>query len=231
MGGSCGAPRPDRSPFREGTIVQTLKSCLSALPLIAILRGIRTEEAVEIGTALVGVGFRIIEVPLNSPGALGSIAALGKTMGDDILIGAGTVLSCEQVEEVAAAGGRLIVSPNWDPSVIRAAKRLGLICVPGCATPTEILAALAEGADGVKVFPAEMISPAAVKAIRAVTPPQTLLLPVGGITLDNMMPFLDAGAAGFGLGSAIYRPGWQASDVAAQAAEFVVALRPGYRLT
>lgn len=209
--------------------MQTLRSCLSALPLIAILRGIRTAEAVEIGAALVKVGFRIIEVPLNSPAALESIAALGKSVESDVLIGAGTVLSCDQVEEVAAAGGRLIVSPNCDPAVIQTAKRLGLICVPGCATPTEILAALREGADGVKVFPAEMISPAAVKAIRAVTPPRTLLLPVGGITLDNMMPFLDGGAAGFGLGSAIYRPGWQASEVAARATEFAMALRPGRR--
>lgn len=207
--------------------MQTLRSCLSALPLIAILRGIRAAEAVEVAAALVHVGIRIIEVPLNSPAALGSIAALGKTMGGDVLIGAGTVLSCDQVEEVAAAGGRLIVSPNCDPSVIQAAKRLGLTCVPGCATPTEILAALRQGADGVKVFPAEMISPAAIKAIRAVIPPQALLLPAGGITLDNMLPFLDAGAAGFGLGSAIYRPGWQASEVAARAAEFAAALRPG----
>lgn len=207
--------------------MQTLRSCLSTLPLIAILRGISNAEVVEIGEALVSVGFRIIEVPLNSPAALGSIAALGRIVGDDVLIGAGTVLSCDQVEDVAAAGGRLIVSPNCNRYVIERAKRLGLVCVPGCATPTEIFSALRAGADGVKLFPAEMISPAAVSAIRAVTPPQALLLPVGGITLGNMAAFLDAGAAGFGVGSAIYRPGMCASDVAAGAAEFASALRPG----
>lgn len=209
----------------------TLRSCLSALPLIAILRGISNVEVVEIGRTLVSVGFRIIEVPLNSPAALGSIAALGRIVGNDVLIGAGTVLSCDQVEEVAAAGGRLIVSPNCDRSVIERAKRLGLVCVPGCATPTEIFSALRAGADGVKLFPAEMISPAAVSALRAVTPPQALLLPVGGITLGNMATFLEAGAAGFGVGSAIYRPGMRASDVAVGAAEFVSALRPGRRLS
>lgn len=207
--------------------MQTLRSCLSTLPLIAILRGISNAEVVEIGEALVSVGFRIIEVPLNSPAALGSIAALGRIVGDDVLIGAGTVLSCDQVEDVAAAGGRLIVSPNCNRYVIERAKRLGLVCVPGCATPTEIFSALRAGADGVKLFPAEMISPAAVSAIRAVTPPQALLLPVGGITLGNMAAFLDAGAAGFGVGSAIYRPGMCANDVAAGAAEFASALRPG----
>ena len=200
-----------------------LSAFIEPLPLIAILRGIQPEEALEVGRALADSGFRIIEVPMNSPRPLESIALLARELGDDCLIGAGTVTTPEQGREVAGSGGRIIVMPHGDQAVIRAAKSAGLYCTPGIATPTEGFAALAAGADGLKLFPAEMIGAAGLKAMRAVFPPDTLFFPVGGITPETMADFTAAGAAGFGLGSALYGPGMSAAQVAAKALAYTRA--------
>ena len=197
---------------------------LDQLPLVAILRGLTPEEAPAIGQALVDSGFALIEVPLNSPRPLESIAALA-AQHPNHLIGAGTVLTSAQVREVQAAGGRIIISPHFDPVVVHEALRLGLVCVPGVATPSEAFAALHSGAHALKLFPAEMITPSVLKALRAVLPSSTALLPVGGITPDNMAAYLSAGAKGFGLGSALYKPGQSAQEVGAAAQRFVRALR------
>ena len=183
-----------------------LQNALAQLPLIAILRGIRPDEALGIGHALDDAGWRVIEVPLNSPQPLRSISELARAF-PHLLVGAGTVLQPEQVHEVHRAGGRLVVAPNLNADVVRAAADLGMACVPGVCTPTEAFAALDAGASALKLFPAEMIAPAAVKAMRAVLPGSTLLLPVGGITPANMPDYKAAGANGFGIGSALYRPG------------------------
>jgi 2-dehydro-3-deoxyphosphogalactonate aldolase len=195
---------------------------MRTLPLVAILRGIRHTEAVSIGTALVGVGWQLIEVPLNSPEPLASIEAMSATL-PSALVGAGTVLTVQQVRSVHAAGGRLIVSPNFDAAVVRAAVQLGMICLPGVATISEGFAALAAGAHALKLFPAEMLTPPVVKAWRAVLDPNTALLPVGGITPEGMEAYRAAGANGFGLGSALYKPGQDAATVAAQARAFIAA--------
>lgn len=194
----------------------------ATMPLVAILRGLPPADAVVVGHALVAHGMSLIEVPLNSPQALTSIAALAAAL-PDALVGAGTVLTPQQVREVHAAGGQLIVSPNFNAAVVAEAMRLGLVCLPGVMTPSEAFAALAAGADGLKLFPAEMASPAVVKALRAVLPASALLLPVGGITPDTMGAYRQAGANGFGLGSALYRPGIGAEEVARNAAAFVLA--------
>ena len=205
--------------------MSTLAAYLSELPLVAILRGIRPNEAVAIGQALFDTGFRIIEVPLNSPEPLQSITNLAAAFSGQALIGAGTVLSPEAVDQVAAANGRLIVMPHGAASVIRRAKAKGLYCLPGVATPTEAFAALAAGADGLKMFPGESLPPAAVKAWRAVLPPALALFPVGGITTDGMAPYCASGATGFGLGSALYKPGMTAGEVSQRAQAFVAAWR------
>ena len=196
---------------------------LTSLPLIAILRGVTPEQALAVGMALAEAGFRIIEVPLNSPQPLQSIGTLARELGDQCLIGAGTVMSAAQVAEVADAGGRLIVMPHGDATVIRAAKSRGLQCAPGIATPTEAFAALAAGADALKLFPAELLGPAVLKALRAVVAKDVLFVPVGGITPHNMADYAAAGANGFGLGSALYKPGMSAAQVRANAAGFVNA--------
>ena len=193
--------------------------------LIAILRGLRPEEAESIGSALYAAGIRIIEVPLNSPQPLRSLEILRRTLPDDCLVGAGTVLSAEQVRAVKVAGGQLIVMPHCDVQVLRAAKDAGLYLAPGVATPSEAFAALAAGADALKLFPAEQVGIGAMKAWLAVLPPGTALLPVGGITPDNMAPYLRAGAAGFGLGSALYSPGLPADEVGRRAQAFIQARR------
>lgn len=195
---------------------------LAACPLVAILRGLGPEEAHAVGEALVTSGWGLIEVPLNSPDPLRSIAALAKAF-PGALVGAGTVLQPEQVREVHAAGGELVVAPNFDAEVVREAARLGMVCLPGVLTPTEAFAALAAGASGLKLFPAEMIAPAAVKALRAVLPPQALLLPVGGISTGNMSAYRAAGANGFGIGSALYKPGMAAAEVKRNALDFMAA--------
>ena len=202
----------------------TLAQALAQLPLIAILRGITPAEAPAIGEALVTSGFAIIEVPLNSPEPLQSIAALTRQF-PQTLIGAGTVLNVQQVKEVHAAGGRLVVAPNFNPAVVAQALALNMVVLPGVATPTEAFAALDAGAHGLKLFPAEMISPATVKALRAVLPKSAALMPVGGITPDNMAAYRTAGASGFGLGSALYAPGRSAQAVQQQAQAFVKAFR------
>ena len=195
------------------------------MPLVAILRGLTPETAVEIGDRLVECGFTIIEVPLNSPDPIESIARLARQHGDDTIIGAGTVLSPADVASVADAGGRLIVMPHSDPAVIAEAKRLGLVCAPGVATPTEAFAAHAAGADLLKLFPAEQLQPAIVKAWRAVLPDDAPLVPVGGITPDAMASYWRSGAAGFGLGSALFKPGMTPDEIASHARDFVAAFR------
>ena len=198
---------------------------LVALPLIAVLRGITPEEIPAVGAALTKHGFAILEVPLNSPRPFDSIGALAAHFGERCLVGAGTVTSVDEVTRVNAAGGRLIVMPHADTAVIREAKRQGMICVPGVATPTEAFAALAAGADGLKMFPAEQMPPPVLKAWRAVLPENTLLFPVGGITPDKIAAYWEAGAAGFGTGSSVYRPGAAVPDVTAAAAAFAAAVR------
>jgi 2-dehydro-3-deoxyphosphogalactonate aldolase len=202
-----------------------MKAHLQQLPLVAILRGIAPDEALLVGQALVDAGFRLLEVPLNSPQPLRSIELLAREFGADCLVGAGTVLSTAQVDEVAQAGGQLIVMPHGDVAVIRAAKARGLWCAPGVATPTEAFAALAAGADALKLFPAELFGPAVLKALRAVLPKDVSCLPVGGITPGGMAAYVAAGATGFGLGSALYKPGDGAGQVRANADAFVSAWR------
>jgi 2-dehydro-3-deoxyphosphogalactonate aldolase len=201
-------------------------AALRALPMIAILRGIEPIEAEGVALALHAAGFRLIEVPLNSPdGPFDSIARMRKAVPSDTLIGAGTVLRGDDVERVAAAGGELVVMPHGDKSVIRAAKTAGLVCVPGVATPTEAFAALDAGADALKLFPAELISPPVLKAIRGVLPQAVRLFAVGGITPDTMAGYARAGANGFGLGSALYSPGASADQVGERALRFADAWR------
>lgn len=201
-----------------------LARALRPLPLVAILRGISPAEALPVGWALVDAGWCLIEVPLNSPQPLRSIEVLARAF-PQALVGAGTVLAVDQVGAVAGAGGGLVVSPNTDVTVIAEAVRRGLVCLPGVATPTDAFAALGAGAHGLKLFPAEMIGPPALKALRSVLPPGTLLLPVGGITPGSLAPYLAAGAAGFGIGSALYKPGMAVADVASQARHFAAAWR------
>ena len=166
--------------------------------------------------------WRLIEVPLNSPQPLQSIEAMAAAL-PLALVGAGTVLTASQVRDVHAAGGRLVVSPNFNADVVREAARLGMVCLPGVMTATEAFGALDAGATGLKLLPAQMITPAVVKALRAVLPAQTLLMPVGGVTVDNMAAYRAAGASGFGIGSALYAPGMSASDVAGNAMKFIAA--------
>ncbi|HGM5553657.1 TPA: 2-dehydro-3-deoxy-6-phosphogalactonate aldolase [Pseudomonas putida] len=200
-----------------------LKQALAQNGLIAILRGLHPQEAAAVGEVLYAAGFRVIEVPLNSPSPYESIRILRQSLPVDCLIGAGTVLTPEQVELVKEAGGQVIVMPHSDAKVLRAAKAAGLFLSPGVATPTEAFAALEEGADILKLFPAEQMSPAVVKAWLAVLPSGTVLAPVGGITPDNMQTFIDAGVKGFGLGSGLFKPGMTTEQVAANAKAYVAA--------
>lgn len=208
---------------------QKFEAALRQLPLIAILRGVTPDEVLLIGEALVSTGWSVIEVPLNSPDPLKSIATLASRFGQ-ALVGAGTVLTAGDVRAVHAAGGQLIVSPNFNPIVVHEAVRLGMVCLPGVMTATEAFAALDAGATGLKLFPSEMISPAVLRALRAVLPSGTRLLPVGGITPENMNDYLAAGAAGFGIGSALYKPAMNAAQVLANAKNFIAACRnaPGH---
>lgn len=199
-----------------------LNQAMEQLPLVAILRGIGPDEAVDVGHALDEAGWRVIEVPLNSPQPLQSIEALAKAF-PNLVIGAGTVLTVQQVREVHTAGARLVVSPSFNGDVVRAAIELRMECIPGVMTPTEAFGALDAGATALKLFPAEMIPPAAVKAMRAVLPPSTMLLPVGGIGTSNMFAYINAGAQGFGIGSALYTPGRSAAAVKQAALDFKAA--------
>ena len=203
----------------------TLAAHLAPLPLLAVLRGITADEVPAVGSVLADGGIPILEVPLNSPQPLASIRVLADTFGHRCLVGAGTVLDVADVARVADAGGRLIVMPHGDPRIIAEAKRRGLVCVPGVATPTEAFAALAAGADGLKMFPAEQLPPPVVKAWRAVLPKSTLLFPVGGIGPSSMAAYWAAGASGFGTGTGLYRPGATAGEVAGAVAAFAAAFR------
>ena len=192
-------------------------------PLVAILRGIHPDEVVAVCEILFDKGFRTLEVPLNSPEPLQSIERLAKRFGNAAMVGAGTVLSAAAVRDVAAAGGRLVVMPHSDAAVIGAAKQAGCVCLPGVATVTEAFAALAAGADALKLFPAEQLLPDVLKAWRAVLPADCRLLPVGGITPQRMAGYLQAGASGFGIGSALYKPGKPLADIGRDAAAFMSA--------
>jgi 2-dehydro-3-deoxyphosphogalactonate aldolase len=201
-----------------------LRHWLTQCPLIAILRGVTPDEVAAVGEALAGERIAIVEVPLNSPQPVDSIGRLARAFGDRLLIGAGTVMTTAQVGEIAAAGGKLIVTPHADATIVRAAKQRGLLTVPGCFTPTEAFAMLAAGADALKLFPAEAASPAVLRALRAVLPSGTALLPVGGIDAANIAGWREAGASGFGIGSAIYRAGDSPAVVAAKARGLVSAV-------
>ncbi|MEA3065028.1 MAG: 2-dehydro-3-deoxyphosphogalactonate aldolase [Sphingomonadales bacterium] len=203
---------------------EELKRRLAQCPLIAIIRGVTPGEAEAIGEALFEAGLRIIEVPLNSPDPLASIERLARRFGETALIGAGTVLDPADVGRVRDAGGRVIVSPNSFAPVIEATAAAGLVSLPGYFTPSEGFAALRAGATGLKLFPAEGASPAVVKAQRAVLPKEMPLLVVGGISPDNMGPWIEAGADGFGLGSGLYKPGQSAEVTAAKARAYVAGL-------
>lgn len=193
------------------------------LNLVAILRGLTPAEALPIGAALVEAGITQIEVPMNSPDPLDSIAALQAEFGDRAMIGAGTVLTVEQVAAVAATGARLIVSPNCNPAVIRASKAAGMQSFPGVMTPTEAFAAIDAGADALKFFPGELVGPVGLKAMKAVLPRDMPLYAVGGVTPQNMADWLAAGATGFGIGSSIYKPGDTAEGVSGKALALVAA--------
>ena len=199
---------------------QKFLNALQRIPLVAILRGLQAHEAVPIAQALVDTGWTLIEVPLNSPQPLDSIAAMASRFPQAV-IGAGTVLNVSDVRNVHAAGGQLIVAPNFNPAVVHEAVCLGMVCLPGVMTASEAFAALDAGATGLKIFPAEMASPAVVKALRAVLPVNAVVLPVGGITPENMRHYLAAGANGFGIGSALYKPGMVAADVFQNATDFI----------
>jgi len=201
------------------------KDALAACPLVAILRGIKPDECLGIADALLDTGFSIIEVPLNSPEPYESIARLCREFGSRALVGAGTVTNPRQVAGVAQSGGRLIVMPHADPKVMVEAKALGMTTLPGFATPTEAFVMLAAGADGLKLFPAEANPPKVLKAMRAVLPRESPVLPVGSITIENMGEYWAAGANGFGLGSALYKAGATAAQVASAAAKFKAAIQ------
>lgn len=204
-------------------------STLDALPLVAILRGLVPEEAVAIGEAIADAGFLCLEVPLNSPRPLESIARLRKAFDGRLLVGAGTVLTVEDVAQVADAGGQLCVSPNVDVEVIRATKARGMVSMPGFLTPTEAFMALAAGADAIKLFPAELVGTRGLKAMKAVLPAQARVYAVGGVAPDNLAEWQAAGASGFGIGSSLFKPGQDALETGRKAASFVAALDQGER--
>ena len=204
------------------TLLSKFHAHMDSLPLVAILRGLNPEEALGVGLAIVNAGFHILEVPLNSPDPLRSIQILAKAF-PNALVGAGTVTTAQQVRDIKAAGGQLIISPHLDDHVVCEAVNLGLISMPGVATPSEAFRAIGLGAHGLKLFPAEMINPSVVKSMRAVLPSHIRLIPVGGIGTHNMADYRKSGASGFGIGSALFAPGKSAQAVGHSAAAFVQA--------
>jgi 2-dehydro-3-deoxyphosphogalactonate aldolase len=202
-----------------------VKAWLQRCPLVAILRGVQPSEAESICSALEKAGICIVEVPLNSPKPLESIAILSQTFGSRMLIGAGTLTEPSQVGEVAAAGGRLVVTPHADTEIVRAAKAAGLFAIPGFFNPTEAFALLQAGADAIKLFPAEVLGTPMLKALRAVLPKSTIVIPVGGVDKEQIAPWMAAGALGLGIGSAIYKPGDDARTVEAKAQALMKAVR------
>lgn len=207
--------------------IATFDAAVRRCPLIAILRGVQPEEVVSIGEAVLDAGFTLIEVPLNSPDPLDSVARLANAFAGRAVVGAGTVLEEQEVDAVRAAGGTMIISPNASIDVIARTARVGLVSLPGIATPSEAFAALRAGATALKLFPAEGASPAVLKAMRAVLPSSVRVFPVGGITPDNLSGWIKAGAAGFGLGSALYTPGLTPEQVSSRARPFVAAFAAG----
>lgn len=207
--------------------VAAFDAAVRRCPLIAILRGVTPAKVVSIGEAVLDAGFTLIEVPLNSPDPLDSVARLAQAFAGRAVVGAGTVLEEQEVEAVEAAGGTMIISPNASIDVIVRTARAGLVSLPGVATPSEAFAALRAGATALKLFPAEGASPAVLKAMRAVLPASVRVFPVGGITPDNLSGWLEAGAAGFGLGSALYTPGLTPEQVSIRARKFIAALGAG----
>ena len=195
------------------------------LPLVAILRGLEPERALDVAWALLEAGFDILEVPMNSPDPVGSIEKIAAALGDKALVGAGTVLNTSQVDELADRGAQLVVSPNCNPAVISRTAERGMVSFPGVLTPSEMFAAIEAGATGLKIFPAELFSAAGVKAVKAVLPPHIPVYVVGGINAGNMREFLGAGAAGFGMGSAVFKPGKPLEDIARDAREIVTAFK------
>ncbi len=202
-----------------------VKAWLARSPLVAILRGVQPAEVESICSALERAGISIVEVPLNSPRPLESISILSRSFGDRMLIGAGTLTTPSQVEEVAAAGGRLIVTPHADTAIVRAAKRAGLFACPGFFNPTEAFALLDAGADALKLFPAEVLGPPMLKALRAVLPASAMVIPVGGVDASQIAPWMAAGALGLGVGSSIYKAGDDATVVEAKAMALVAAVQ------
>jgi 2-dehydro-3-deoxyphosphogalactonate aldolase len=191
--------------------------------LVAILRGIQPDEAVQVADALISAGITRIEVPLNSPDPLDSIGRMVKVLGDKAVFGAGTVLTVQDVRNVAATGAKMIVSPNCDPAVIGATKAAGMLSFPGVLTPSECFAALHAGADALKVFPAMLMGIEGLKAVRAVLPKSTEILMVGGVGPANFQDWINAGASGFGLGTSLFKPGMSVENVRKMAAEAVAA--------
>ncbi|HTZ58987.1 MAG TPA: 2-dehydro-3-deoxy-6-phosphogalactonate aldolase [Acidobacteriaceae bacterium] len=201
-----------------------VKGWLERCPLVAILRGIQPAEAEPICSALEQAGVCIVEVPLNSPNPLESISVLSRAFGNRMLIGAGTLTKASQVGEVQAAGGKLIVTPHADTAIVRAAKQAGLVAIPGFFNPTEAFALLDAGADAIKLFPAEVLGPPMLKALRAVLPQSAMVIPVGGVGPAQVAPWLDSGAKGLGVGSSLYKPGDNAAAVTAKARALLDAL-------
>jgi 2-dehydro-3-deoxyphosphogalactonate aldolase len=207
-----------------------ISAWLARCPLVAILRGVQPEEAESIGSALERAGICIVEVPLNSPRPIESISILSRSFGNSMLIGAGTLTVASQVDEVAAAGGRLIVTPHADTAIVRAAKQAVLFALPGFFNPTEAFALLDAGADAIKLFPAEVLGPPMLKALRAVLPSSAIVIPVGGVGVDQVAPWMAAGALGLGVGSSIYKPGDNVQVVEAKANALVAAVVQAHRI-
>ena len=208
----------------ESALKERFEAANDRLPMIAVLRGLQPDEAAAIGNTLFDAGFRLLEVPLNSPEPLASISNLRRALPHEALVGGGTVLTCAQVDELKRCGAEMVFSPHTDAEVIRAAKQAGFVCVPGVATPSEAFTALRAGADALKLFPAgDLITPKVLKAIKVVLPANLRLVPFGGITPDNIKPYLDAGARSFGVGASLYKPGMSCAEVRVCADAFVAA--------